>query len=129
MSPRKKATPRVREAPATYAVEAPAPDAVQEAEAQGEARLSFRIDPELKELIELAAMHTGQTVSSYAISTLVRDARRVIQDQHTTYVSERDWEILMDLMDNPPPPNEALIQAMESHRRLVVSRTKPIEES
>ena len=119
--------PRVRETPATYAVEAPAPDSV--AEGQGEARLSFRIDPELKELIELAAMHTGQTVSSYAISTLVRDARRVIQDQHTTYVSERDWEILMDLMDNPPPPNEALIRAKKSYQRLVVPRTKRIEES
>jgi uncharacterized protein (DUF1778 family) len=129
MSPRKKATPRVREAPATYAVEAPAPDSVQEAEAQGEARLSFRIDPELKELIELAAMHTGQTVSSYAISTLVRDARRVIQDQHTTYVSERDWEILMDLMDNPPPPNEALIQAMQHHREFVRSFDRADEDA
>jgi uncharacterized protein (DUF1778 family) len=124
MSPRKKATPRVREASAAYAAEAPA-----EAEVQGEARLSFRIDPELKELIELAAMHTGQTVSSYAISTLVRDARRVIEEQHTTYLSERDWEIFMDLMDNPPPPNEALRRAKESYHRLIVPRTKPIEES
>lgn len=129
MSPRKKAAPRVREEHATYAAEAPAPEGRMEAEAQGDARLSFRIDPELKELIELAAMHTGQTVSSYAISTLVRDARRTIQDQHTTYVSEHDWEILMHLMDNPPPPNAALIQAMKDHNRLVVSRTKPIEDS
>jgi len=128
MSPRKKAL-RVREEHAAYAVEAPAPQSAAEAEGQGEARLSFRIDPELKELIELAAMHTGQTVSSYAISTLVRDARRIIQDQHTTYVSERDWEILMDLMDNPPPPNEALIRAMQSYQTLIVPRTQPLEET
>jgi uncharacterized protein (DUF1778 family) len=124
MSPRKKATPRVRETAATYAVEAPASDSVQETEAQGEARLSFRIDPELKELIERAAVHTGQTVSSYAISTLVRDARRIIQDQHTTYLSERDWEIFMDLMDNPPPPNEALVRAMQHHRDFVRSHDR-----
>lgn len=125
MSPRKKATPRVREASATYAAEAPAP----EAEAQGDARLSFRIDPELKELIELAAMHTGQTVSSYAISTLVRDARRVIEEQHTTHVSDRDWEILMDLMDNPPPPNEALIRAMQHHSEFVRSYDRADEDA
>ena len=117
MKERKKATPRVREAAAPYAAEAPA-----------EARLSLRIDPELKELIETAAAHTGQTVSSYAISTLVRDARRVIEDQHTTYVSERDWEILMDLVDNPPPPNEALIRAMRHHQEFVTSHDRADEE-
>jgi hypothetical protein len=40
---------------------------------------------------------------------------------HTTYLSERDWEILMDLLDNPPPPNEALIQALRHHRDFVRS--------
>lgn len=128
MSPRKKATPRVREAPATYAAEAPAVESVPGMEVQGEARLSFRIDLELKELIELAAMHTGQTVSSYAISTLVRDARRIIEDRHTTYLSERDWEIFMDLMDNPPPPNEALIRAMQHHREFVRSHDRSDED-
>lgn len=38
-----------------------------------------------------------------------------------TYVSERDWEILMDLIDNPPPPNEALIHALRHHRDFVRS--------
>jgi len=128
MSPRKKANPRVREAHAAYAAEAPASESTREVEAQGDAHLSFHIDPELKELIELAATQTGQTVSSYAISTLVREARRILEEQHTTYVSERDWEILMDLLDNPPPPNEALIRAMQSYRRLVVPRTEPLEE-
>ncbi|HLL81424.1 MAG TPA: DUF1778 domain-containing protein [Longimicrobium sp.] len=128
MSPRKKAS-RVREAHATYAVEAPAPESMPETEARAEARLSLRIDPELKELIERAALHTGQTVSSYAISTLVRDARRVIQDEHTTYLSERDWEIFMDLMDNPPAPGEALLRAKESYHKLIVPRTKPIVEA
>ena len=111
---RKKPASQVREPGAAYAAEAPA-------DAAAEARLSFRIDPELKELIELAAMHTGQTVSSYAVSTLVRDARRIIEDQHTTYLSARDWEIFMDLMDNPPPPNEALKRAARHHREFVRS--------
>ncbi|HEX8674237.1 MAG TPA: DUF1778 domain-containing protein [Longimicrobium sp.] len=127
--PRKKATPRVREAHAAYAAEAPASELIREAEAEGDARLSFGIDPELKELIELAAIHTGQTVNSYAISTLVRDARRIIQDQHITYLSERDWEIFMDLIDNPPPPNDALIRAMQHHREFVRSHDRSDEES
>lgn len=35
----------------------------------------------------------------------------------------------MDLMDNPPPPNEALIRAMRSYQKLVVPRTEAFEES
>jgi uncharacterized protein (DUF1778 family) len=113
--PRKKATPRVREEIAPYAAESPAADA----------RLSFRVDAESKELIELAAAHCGQTVSSYAISTLVRDARRVVQEHHTTVLSARDWEIFTELLDNPPPPNEALKRAFRSYREMVVPRTEP----
>jgi len=85
MSPRKKATPRVREERATYAVEAPAPQSAEH-------------------------------------------ARRIMDDQHATYVSERDWEILVDLMDNPPPPNEALIQALQHHRDFVRSYDRADED-
>jgi uncharacterized protein (DUF1778 family) len=112
--PRKKA-PRVREETAPYAAESPVADA----------RLSIRVDGESKELIELAAAHCGQTVSSYAISTLVRDARRVVEEHHTTLLSARDWRTFMELMDNPPPPNEALKRAARTHSQRVVPRAGP----
>lgn len=77
MSPRKKAAPRVREEPATYAVEAPPPGTF----------------PEAKD-----------------------------------YVSERDYEILMGLMENPPPPNEALIRTLRHHRDFVRSHDRSDED-
>lgn len=122
MKPPKKTAARVREEPATYAAEAP-----DGAEAQGTARLSIRIDPELKELIELAATQTGQTVSAYVVSTLVRDARQVVEDQYTRYLSARDSEIFLKLVDDPPPPGEALIRAAQHHRAYVRSYDHPDE--
>lgn len=84
MSPRKKATPRVREAHAAYAAEAPAVEPASAGEAQ---------------------------------------------DGHDTpYASERDWKILMDLMENPPPPNEALIRTLRHHREFVRSYDRPDED-
>jgi hypothetical protein len=47
---------------------------------------------------------------------------------HTPYVSERDWEILMDLVENPPPPNEALLRTLRHHRDFVRSFDHPDED-
>lgn len=121
MKDRDKSPRQVREPQAPYAAEAPA-------DAPSEARLTLPIDAAQKELIEAAAAHLGETVSSYAISTLVRDARRVIEGEHAAPVSDRDWEILMDLMENPPEPNEALLAAMRHHREFVRSLDHADEE-
>jgi hypothetical protein len=75
--PRKKATPRVREAHAAYAAEAPALEPVPAVEAQ--------------------------------------------DGEDTTCVSERDWEILTGLVENPPPPNEALLRTLRHHHDVVRS--------
>ena len=44
-----------------------------------ETRLNFRLPAELKETIEEAATHLGQSVTDFAVSTLVRNAREVIE--------------------------------------------------
>lgn len=97
---------------------------VRETATEPEARLNFRLDPEIKALIERAARYSGETVTSYAVSTLVRDARQVVQDHEVTTLSERDWELFLSILDDPPPPNEALRRAARRHRELVVERDR-----
>lgn len=84
-----------------------------------EARLNFRLDPAIKELIERAAGYSGETVTSYAVSTLVRDARRVVQEHEQTTLSDRDREIFLSLLDDPPAPTDALRRAAARHRELI----------
>ena len=54
------------------------------------ARLTFRLPTQLKETIEKAAVLTGQSVSGFAISTLARTARDVIEQESVTRLSNRD---------------------------------------
>ncbi|MCH8006847.1 MAG: DUF1778 domain-containing protein [Planctomycetes bacterium] len=57
---------------------------------RNDARLNFRLASELKEVIEQAAAHLGQTVSDFAISTLVQNARSVIEEHDRTELTNQD---------------------------------------
>jgi len=83
-----------------------------------QARLNFRLSPELKEVIEAAAAHLGQSVSDFAVSTLVQSARGVIHEHDVTTLSNRDRDIFLALLDDADAkPNETLKKAAERYKR------------
>ena len=83
-----------------------------------DARLNFRLPSELKRLIEQAAAHTGQTVSDFAVSTLVQNARRVIEEYDRTELTRRDRDAFVDLLDNTKAsPNQALVAAARKYKQ------------
>jgi uncharacterized protein (DUF1778 family) len=84
----------------------------------GEARLNFRLAPELKDVIEQAAAQRGQTVSDFAVSTLVDAARGVLREEQITTLSKRDAEIFVQLLDDRSMrPNKALQSAARKYKR------------
>ena len=83
------------------------------------ARLDFRIAPENKQVIEKAATLNGQSVSDFAVSTLLKSAREVLEQHGQTTLSNRDRDAFLEMLDNPPEPNEALRRAVENYRRRV----------
>ncbi|HET7322053.1 MAG TPA: DUF1778 domain-containing protein, partial [Longimicrobiaceae bacterium] len=84
-----------------------------------EDRMDVRLPREHKALIEKAAAFSGESLTGFAVSTLVREARRIIQEHEFVTLSARDRERFVELLDNPPSPGEALRRAAESHRRLI----------
>jgi uncharacterized protein (DUF1778 family) len=82
-----------------------------------DARLNFRLPAELKETIEEAAAQLGQTVSDFAISTLVTTARQVLQEHQVTRLSQRDRNAFVALLDEADSrPNDALRAAAKRYR-------------
>ncbi len=75
-------------------------------------RLGFRVDPRWKRLIEEAAAVSGQTVSSFALAALLRQARKTLRQQRILELSARDGERLMAALDSPPVPTRALRKLM-----------------
>jgi uncharacterized protein (DUF1778 family) len=85
---------------------------------KNEARLNFRLRPDLKQVIEAAAAQLGQSVSDFAVSTLVRQARQVVQEQSITHLSKRDRDIFLAALDRTDlQPNKKLLAAARRYKR------------
>lgn len=83
------------------------------------ARLNFRLSTEVKERIEKAAIVSGLTVTDFAINALVHSADEVLEKHQTRKLSARDRDIFLEMLENPPKPNKALLQAVKEYRRRV----------
>lgn len=80
------------------------------------ARLDFRVSPEHKSLIERAASAQGQTVSSFAIATLLKAAEEAIQSETSRTLGARDAQTFLAMLDAPGEPNPALKAAAASYK-------------
>ena len=85
-----------------------------------DARINVRLSSDLKQTIEEAAAALGQTVSEFTISTVVREARQVIQDARITQLSNRDRDVFLALLsETNPQPNDALKAAARRYRQMM----------
>ncbi len=79
---------------------------------KSDARINVRLPAELKLTIEQAAAALGQSVSEFTVATMVQQARRVLESQHATRLSQRDGVRLLELLDElNAAPNAALTAA------------------
>ena len=71
-------------------------------------RIDLRTNADDKRLLEQAAELRHLSLSSYIISTSLIQAQRDLAETETVALSARDRNLLMDSLENPPAPNEAL---------------------
>jgi uncharacterized protein (DUF1778 family) len=82
------------------------------------ARLNVRLSQSLKDVIEEAAAAMGQTVSDFAVSTLVQAARQVVEQRQVTELTNRDRDVFLALLDDKGRrPNKALRDAAAKYRK------------
>jgi uncharacterized protein (DUF1778 family) len=88
--------------------------------ARSAARVNFRLSNESKKLIEAAAAEMGQSVSDFAVSTLLQTAQKVLQDRQVTRLSARDRKLFAAMLDDTSTrPNAALLNAVKQYKRQV----------
>lgn len=71
-------------------------------------RLDIRISQKDKETLELAAASKRVSLSSYILSAVMERAEDDLDRERRIELSRQSWNQVMDLVDNPPEPNEAL---------------------
>ena len=73
-----------------------------------EKRIEFRVPDEAKKTIEDAAKLSNISVSSYILSTVLKQARLDLEKNEIITLNNKERDALMNALANPPEPNEAL---------------------
>lgn len=74
-----------------------------------EERISMRTNVETKRFLEAAAVLSGyNNLSSFILTTAYKEAQRIIDDSPSRVLSNRDRDLVLDLLNNPPEPNHRL---------------------
>ncbi len=77
-------------------------------------RINLRTSPEAKALIVRAAAIMGSTVSSFMLQNAYEAASRLVAQQETITLSNRDRDLFLKALDKPAKPNKALIELMRT---------------
>lgn len=83
------------------------------------ARMNFRLSAEVKEKATLAAHSVGLSLTDFVIHALTDKAAEVLERQHRRVLSDRDRDRFLEMLENPPAPNQALLAASDDYRRRV----------
>ena len=79
-------------------------------------RIDIRLTDSDKLLIEKAASFNRQSVSSYIISVIVKQAQMDIEENEKVVLSNSDWNLVMSLLENPGEPNAALVDLLHDNK-------------
>lgn len=74
-------------------------------------RMSLRLLPGQKALLRRAAALRNTDLTDFVLQPALREAAAVIEESSRVALSERDTLCMLDLLENPPPPNERLLAA------------------
>lgn len=79
-------------------------------------RIGARVPHEVYETLCRAAELTGATVNQFLVQSALKEAQAVIEREELIRLSPREWNWLLELMENPPTPNARLQAARERYQ-------------
>ena len=81
-----------------------------------DSRIDLRVTQEQKELLEKAASLRGISLSAYTLLHLLPIAKQDIDTQERLILSDRDRDLFMSIMENPPALQGNLKTAIKKYR-------------
>lgn len=71
-------------------------------------RIDVRTNPEVKAIIERAALLSHKSVSAYILDSALRTAQEDIRDTERLRLSVAERDVFYASLANPPEPNDSL---------------------
>ena len=79
-------------------------------------RIDLRVTQSQKELLEKAAALQGVSLSTYTLLRLLPTAQQEIDDREKIVLTDRDRDLLMAALENPPELSIKLKSTIDSYR-------------
>ena len=76
--------------------------------------ITIRISNADKETLRYAAASKGMSLSAYVLSAAVERAADDLEKERKLTLSQKGWNQVMDLLENPPKANQALATLMKA---------------
>jgi len=89
-------------------------------EKEKDARLNFRLRPDLKDRIEKAASVSGKSITDFAVTTLIETADEILERYQAAELSNRDRDIFLAILDRADKPNALMKRAARTHKELII---------
>ncbi|QSJ19483.1 DUF1778 domain-containing protein [Nostoc sp. UHCC 0702] len=90
---------------------------MSEASSAKNCRIDLRVTQEQKELLERAASLKGISLSAYTLFHLLPAAKQDIDVHERLVLSNRDRDLFMSVMENPPELKGKLKSAIHKYRQ------------
>jgi len=75
-------------------------------------RMELRLTKDQKNLFQEGAMASGLTITSYVIFNMTNIAKKDVERKNRLVLSDRDRELFLSLLRNPPKPNKKMVELM-----------------
>lgn len=82
-------------------------------------RMHIRLDTFSKQKLEKAARYNHKTLSEFVLSQALIAAEKIISEHEQITLSAADWDLFLEALENPPPRNNKLKQALQLHQTSV----------
>jgi len=83
-------------------------------------RMHIRLDALSKQKLEKAASYSHKKLSEFVLTQSLAAAENIINEHEQISLSNADWALFLDALENPPAKNAKLKEALALHKQSVV---------
>jgi len=71
---------------------------------------------QIREVLQQAADLVGITLNQFMIQASLEKAQTIIEHEQIVHLSRQDAEVFFKALDNPPPANDKLVEAVTLYK-------------
>lgn len=79
--------------------------------------IEFIVTQKERERLLEAATFTGMTLSGFLRQAALEKSDDVLKNRDTIILSDRDKDLFLKALENPPKPNKRLVQAFKNYQK------------